>query len=111
MVEVKVKASAFITKPLFFEFKKEDQVLLSKPTYNKSLAAEGYCHTLNVKLDVEDQDLVFYQNEPDGPIWLRELKVKTPSFNGTFLDLLFKSSDDKRIDGALRAALSKRHTG
>lgn len=110
MVKVTIKASAFVTKPLYFELKKEDQVLLSTPTYNKSLVAEGYCNILNAKLEVSEQDLVFYQSEPDSPIYLEELAIKTPSFRATFVDLLFKSHDDKRIEKALKNALKAKHS-
>lgn len=109
MAEVTIKASAFFTKPMYFEHKKEDQVIMSKPTYNKSLVAEGYDYTLNGKLDVEEQDLVFYQNAPDGPVFLKELHIKMKDFKGTFLDMEFKSHDDKRIQKALFVALAKRH--
>lgn len=109
MAEVTIKASAFFTKPMYFEHKKEDQVLLSKPTYNKSLAAEGYDNTLKGKLDVEEQDLVFYQDTPDSPVFLRELHIKMKDFRGIFLDLEFKAHDDKRIQKALFTALAKRH--
>lgn len=110
MAEVTIKASAFFTKPMYFEHKKEDQVIVSPPTYNKSLAAEGYDNILKGKLDIEEQDLVFYQQDPESPIILRELHIKMKSFCGIFLDLEFKSHDDKRIQKALVAALAKRHS-
>lgn len=109
MVTVTIKASAFITKSLYFEMKKEDQVVLSPPTYNKSLVAEGYCHILNVKLDIPEQDLVFYQSEPDSPVYLKELAIQTCSFKGIFVDLLFKAHEDKRMEKALKAALKDKH--
>lgn len=108
MVEVMIKASKFITNSLYFEREKKDQVILSPPTYNKELVAEGYDHILTGKLDVREQDLVFYQESQDTPVFLRELKVEMKNFHATFLDLEFRRHEDKRIQSALLKALAEK---
>lgn len=107
-VRVVIPASKFVTKPLYFEHLKKDQVMLSPPTYNKELVAEGYDYILTGKLDVREQDLVFRQDNEGDPIYLEELKVEMKSFKASFIDLEFKSHDDKRIQKALVAALAQK---
>lgn len=108
MVEVMIKASKFITKSLYFEREKKDQVLLAPPTYNKKLVAEGYDYILTGKLDVREQDLVFYQKAEGDPVYLRELQVEMKNFRATFIDLEFRSHEDKRIQNALLKALAEK---
>lgn len=108
MVEVTIKASKFITKSLYFEREKRDQVLLAPPTFNKELVAEGYDYILIGKLDVREQDLVFYQKAEGEPVYLRELQVEMKNFRATFIDLEFRSHEDKRIQNALLKALAEK---
>lgn len=111
MASVTVKASVFITKNVYFEHKKEDQVQLGPPVYNKAMAAEGYDHTLIGKLEIPEQGLIFTQDSPDSPIFLEELRVIMKDFRGTFLNMEFKCCEDKRIERGLRNALAKRMAG
>lgn len=107
-IRVVIPASKFVTKPLYFEHLKKDQVMLSPPTYNKELVAEGYDYILTCKLDVHEQDLVFRQDNEGDPIYLEELKVEMKNLTATFIDLEFKSHEDKRIQKALVAAITQK---
>lgn len=110
MVEVKIPLRAFVTKTFHFDNGIEsDQVLISPPTYNKDRVAEGYDKLLTGKLELDDQDLIFYQDVEDGPIYLRELKVIVKSFNLIFVDLQFKAHEDKKMQVALIMALNQKH--
>jgi hypothetical protein len=110
MVEVKIPLRAFNTKSFYFNNgDKGDQVLISPPVYNKELAGEGYDKLLVGKVELHDQELVFYQDSEDSPILLRELVVAVKGFNLVFIDLVFKSHEDGRMYRSLINALMQKH--
>lgn len=110
MVEVKIPLRAFNTKAFYFDNgDKGDQVLISPPTYNKELAGEGFDKLLVGKVELHDQDLVFYQDSVDSPILLKELVVAVKGFNLVFIDLVFKNHDDGRMYRSLVNALKQKH--
>lgn len=110
MVEVKIPLRSFITKSFYFDNgDKGDQVLINPPTYNKKRVAEGYDKLLVGKLELDDQDLIFFQEVEDSPIYLRELKVIVGGFNLIFVDLQFKNHDDGKMRRGLEAALKQKH--
>ena len=111
MVEVKIPLRAFVTKAFYFDNgDKGDQVLINPPTYNKQRVAEGYDKLLTGKLELDDQDLIFFQESEDSPIYLRELKVSVKGFNLIFVDLEFKSHEDGKMKRGLVTALKQKHT-
>ena len=110
MVEVRIPLRAFATKMFYFDNgDKGDQVMISPPTYNKQKVAEGYDKLLVGKLELDDQDLIFFQESEDSPIYLRELKVGIKGFNLIFVDLEFKNHDDGKMKRALVTALKQKH--
>ena len=110
MVEVRIPLRAFATKMFYFDNgDKGDQIMISPPTYNKQKVAEGYDKLLVGKLELDDQDLVFFQEAEGSPIYLRELKVNVKGFNLIFVDLEFKSHDDGKMKRALIMALKQKH--
>lgn len=110
MVEVKIRLSAFVTKTFYFDNgDKGDQVLVNPPVYNKKVTAEGYDKLLVGKLELEDQDLIFYQEYEDSPIYLKELIVCVKGFKLGFLDLQFKSHEDSKMKHGLLTALKQKH--
>lgn len=110
MAEVKIKLSVFLTAGFFCDNGDEgDQVSISPPTYNKQKVAEGYDKYVMGKLELDDQDLTFYQETLDSPIYLRELKVNVKGFNLIFVDLEFKGHEDAKMRLGLRNALANKH--
>ena len=109
MVEVRIPLRAFVTKMFYFDNgDKGDQVMISPPTYSKQKVAEGYDKLLVGKLELDDQDLIFYQESEDSPIYLRELLVSVKGFNLIFLDLQFKSHEDAKMKRGLITALKQK---
>lgn len=110
MVEVKIRLSAFVTKMFYFDNGNAgDQVIINPPTYNKSKVAEGYDKLLMGKLELDDQDLIFYQPDKDSPVYLKELLVSVKGFNLIFVDLQFKSHEDAKMKNGLIKALNQKH--
>jgi hypothetical protein len=106
MAEVKIKLSVFTTATFYFDNGGADQIMVSPPTYNKKRIAEGYDKLITGKLELDDQDLIFYQDFLDSPIILRELTVFVKDFKLSFKDLRFKSHTDKRMYTGLVKALA-----
>lgn len=108
--EVKIRLSSFLSKGFYCDNgDKGDQVLIGPPIYNKTKVAEGYDKLLMGKLELDDQDLIFWQEAEDSPIILRELKVQVKGFNLIFVDLEMKGHNDGRMKRGLVTALSSRH--
>lgn len=104
--QVTIRLSQFVTAMFYFDNGTEgDQVMVSPPTYNKARVAEGYDKLIPGKLELDDQDLVFYQESEDEPIFLKELAVHVKGFNLIFKDLVYKSHEDLKMRKALRTAL------
>lgn len=108
--EVKIPLSAFLTKGFCCDNgDKGDQVMISPPTYNKKRVAEGYDKLLVGKMELDDQELHFFQESEDSPIILKELRVIVGGFNLIFVDLEMKGHNDGKMKRGLVAALDKRH--
>lgn len=106
MAEVKIKLSVFNTATFYFDNGGEDQIMINPPTYNKKRIAEGYDKLITGKLELDEQELIFYQDSLDSPIMLRELTVFVKDFKLSFKDLRFKAHTDTRMYTGLVKALT-----
>lgn len=107
MVQVTIPLRKFVTNTVAFNGEgTEEQISISPPTYDKTLAAEGYDSYIRGKLELSDQDLVFEQEDEDSPIMLKELKIQMKNFSASLLNLVYSRHYNSKFHDALIKALS-----
>lgn len=108
MAEVKIKLSAFITKSVCFDNGVGGKLTINPASADTGKVGEGKDTALFGDFELMDQDLVFYQDTKDSPIFLKELNVVVKKFNLIFIDLEYLSHSDKKMNRGLISALDKK---
>lgn len=105
--QVTIRLSKFVTKTVvFFGEDSDEQISISPPTYDKTLAAEGYDSYIRGKLEIPDQDLVFVQEDENSPILLKELKIQMKNFSASLTNIVYSNHYDGKYHAALIKALA-----